>query len=65
MVYLNFNNLDLKTQQNLIRKSKMEVSTKYGKELKKYSVENHLEYESLLEEETIKNLYNYTFIFKI
>lgn len=65
MVYLNYNNLDDATQEQLLAKSKSEVSEHFGKELKMYSAVNQIAYESLLEEEAIKNLYNYKFVFNI
>lgn len=65
MIYLNYNNLDAETQEHLLTKSKMEISKKYGTELQIYSNENQLEYDVLLEEEVIRNLYNYKFTFSI
>lgn len=65
MIYLNYNNLDAETQEHLLSKSKIEISKKYGKELQLYSSENQLEYDVLLEEEAIRNLYNYEFAFSI
>ena len=65
MVYLNYNNLDEETQKHLLSKSKKEVEQRFGEELKTYSKENHLEYETLLEEEAIRNLYSYKYIFNI
>ncbi len=62
---LNFNNLDGETQDNLMQQSKQEVEQKYGEDLKKYAAENYLDYDSLLEEEAIKNLYNHRFKFTI
>lgn len=62
---LNFNNLDLETQENLMRQSKQEVELKFGEDLKKYADKNYLDYDSLLEEEAIKNLYNHHFKFTI
>ncbi len=65
MIYLNYNNLDAETQEHLLSKSKIEISEKYGEELQLYSNENQLEYDVLLEEEAIRNLYNYKFAFSI
>lgn len=65
MIYLNYNNLDEETQQRLLENSKKDVEHYYGEELKSYALEFHLNYEMLLEEEAIKNLYNYHFIFNI
>ncbi|MFC4094869.1 hypothetical protein [Euzebyella saccharophila] len=62
---LNFNNLDLETQEKLMQQSKHEVEHKFGKDLKKYADENYLDYDSLLEEEAIKNLYKHKFKFTI
>ena len=62
---LNFNNLDLETQEKLMQQSKHEVEHKFGEDLKKCGDENYLDYDSLLEEEAIKNLYNHKFKFTI
>ncbi|MFT6994656.1 MAG: arsenate reductase-like glutaredoxin family protein [Maribacter sp.] len=62
---LNFNNLDQETQEKLMQQSKQEVERKFSEDLKTYAVENYLDYDSLLEEEAIKNLYNHTFKFTI
>ena len=65
MVYLNYNNLDEETQQRLLDVSKEDVAHKFGQELKAYSNEHHVAYETLLEEEAMRNLYSYTFVFNI
>jgi len=62
---LNFNNLDRETQEKLMQQSKQEVEQKFGEDLKKYAAENYLDYDLLLEEEAIKNLYNHKFKFTI
>lgn len=62
---LNFNNLDRETQEKIMQQSKHEIERKFGEDLKKYADENHLDYDSLLEEEAIKNLYNHKFKFTI
>ncbi|WJJ95698.1 hypothetical protein [Algibacter luteus] len=59
MVYLNYNNLDAKTQQHLLSISKEDVESKFGESLKAYAKSHHLNYDTILEEEAIKNLYNY------
>jgi len=65
MFYLNYNNLDAETQQRLLDNSKKDVEQIYGDELKAYATEFHLNYKTLLEEEAVRNLYNYHFIFNI
>lgn len=62
---LNFNNLDSETQEKLLQLSKKEVERKFGADLKQYAAENYLDFDALLEEEAIKNLYNHKFKFTI
>lgn len=65
MVYLNYNNLDDETQIRLIAMSKEDVEHRFGDELKQYAKEHHVPYETLLEEEATRNLYNYDYVFNI
>ncbi len=65
MVQLNYNNLDADTQQQLLSKSKQEIEQRYGKDLKAYALENGLNYSEVLDEEAIRNLYNYKYTFTI
>jgi len=65
MVYLNYNNLDNETQNRLLSMSKKDVENRFGKQLKNYAREHYVSYESLLEEEAIRNLYNYKYVFNI
>ena len=62
---LNFNNLDRETQEKLMQLSKQEVERNCGKDLIAYAAENSLDFDALLEEEAIKNLYNLKFKFTI
>ena len=65
MVYLNFSNLDKETQLRLVSVSKKDVEQKFGNDLKRYAKAHHLEYDTLLEEEALKNLYSYDYVFNI
>lgn len=65
MVYLNYSNLDAETQQKLMSDSKQDVARKFGNDLKKYARENHINYETLLEEEAMRNLYSYDYVFNV
>src|SRR5690606_26085006 len=65
MVYLNYNNLDNDTQNRLLSMSKKDVESRFGEQLKNYAREHYVNYEALLEEEAIRNLYNYKYIFNI
>ncbi len=65
MVYLNYNNLDEETQNHLVSISKEDIEDRYGHDIKAYAKDHHLEYDTLLEEEAIRNLYNYRYVFNI
>jgi hypothetical protein len=65
MVELNYNNLDAETQEKLLTTSKAEIEKRFGKDLKTYALENGLNFDELLNEEAIRNLYNYQFMFRL
>ncbi len=65
MLYLNYNNLDDETQQRLVSISKKDVEQKFGNDLKRYAQEHQLDYDTLLDEEAIRNLYSYDYVFNI
>ena len=63
MVYLNFTDLSEEAQNRLLENSKKDVERKFGDDIRKYIKENHTCFETMVEEEAIRNLYSYTFIF--
>ncbi len=65
MVYLNFNDLNKKAQKRLIKISREEVTRKYGKSIQSYAREHQSDFKKIIEEEALKNLYSYTYIFNI
>ena len=65
MIYLNYNNLDGETKEQLLKQSRKEIEDKHGKELHIYAVNSQKDYDVVLEEEAIRNLYNYKFVFNI
>ncbi|MFL1010988.1 hypothetical protein [Flavisericum labens] len=65
MIYLNYNNLDEETQQYLLSVSKEDIERKFGNDLKAYAKKQHLDYDTILDEEAIKNLYSYQYVFNI
>ena len=65
MVYLNYNNLDNDTQNRLLSMSKRDIERRFGKQLRNYAREHYVNYETLLEEEAIRNLYNCKYVFNI
>lgn len=65
MIHLNYNNLDDETQCYLHSLSKKDVEMRFGGQLWEYALKHGADYEKLLEEETIRNLYNYKYVFNI
>ncbi len=65
MIKLNYSNLDEQTQNYLHSLSKKDVERRYGEQLWAYAIKHGLDYDELLETETIKNLYSYRYVFKI
>ncbi|WBL24225.1 hypothetical protein [Zunongwangia sp. HGR-M22] len=65
MIYLNYTNLDKQTQERLLSMSKKEVENLFGNQLKNYAQQQDVNYDTLLEEEAIRNLYNYDFVFNM
>lgn len=65
MIYLNYSNLDEETQERLLNQSKNDIERKYGAELEIYALKNDLDYNTLLEEEAQRNLYKYSYRFKV
>jgi hypothetical protein len=65
MIHINFNDLDDSAQQRLIAQSKKDLEAKFGKQLRSYAKTQFSNYDELLEQEAIRNLYNYRYSFKI
>ncbi|MFC4218988.1 hypothetical protein [Flagellimonas marina] len=65
MVYLNFINLDSETQERLLSVSKEDVESRFGEQLRQYAQTHDSDYDGLLEDEAMRNLYNYDFVFNM
>lgn len=65
MIYLNYNNLDAETQNQILSVSKEDIENRFGNDLKIYAQEHDLDYDALLDEEATRNLYNYKYVFNI
>ncbi|MDT0691738.1 hypothetical protein RM549_18240 [Salegentibacter sp. F188] len=65
MIYLNFSHLNEEVQKRLLENSKKDVERKFGDDIRKYVRENYTCFETMVEEEALRNLYSYTFIFNI
>ena len=49
----------------LLLVSENDIEQKFGNDLKSYAEKHHLDYNTILEEEAIKNLYGYQYVFNI
>jgi len=65
MIYLNYTNLDEETQARLLENSKDDIESEFRDKLKAYAKVHYINYEQILEEEALRNLYNYTYVFNI
>ena len=65
MVYLNFTDLSEEAQNRLLEISKKDVERKFGDAIRKYVRENYTSFETMIEEEAIRNLYTYKYVFNI
>ncbi|WP_373518136.1 hypothetical protein [Pricia sp.] len=65
MIYLKFQDLSLEKQEELLRVSREHVNYIFGESIRKYVDETGEDFDRLIEEETIKNLYSYQYIFSI
>lgn len=65
MIYLNFTDLSEEAQERLLESSKEDVEHKFGDAIRKYAKEHCTNFEAMIEEEALKNLYTYTYVFNI
>lgn len=65
MIHLNFSDLNEEAKERLLESSKKDVLNKFGHDIRSHSKEHHTDFERLIEEEAIRNLYAFSFIFKI
>jgi hypothetical protein len=65
MVYLNFTDLSEEAQNRLLENSKKDVERKFGDSIRKYVTENYTCFETMIEEEAMRNLYSHKIIFNI
>ncbi|QQX76497.1 MULTISPECIES: hypothetical protein [Aequorivita] len=65
MIYLNYSNLNEETQNQLLENSKKEIEERFGDDIRRYADENHIDFDTMLEEEAQRNLYSYDVVFVI
>ena len=65
MIHLNFSDLNEEAQERILESSKKDVTNKFGKEIQRYAKENRADFETMIEEEAMRNLYSFQYHFKI
>jgi len=65
MIYLNYSNLNEETKEQLFQNSKKDVEQQLGDDIRSYAEKHHINYETMIEEEALRNLYSYKYIFNI
>ena len=65
MIYLNFTDLNAEAQGRLLANSKEDVKHKYGKDIMDYATKHNTSLDKMLDEEALRNLDSYTFVFNI
>ncbi|WP_422350995.1 hypothetical protein [Flagellimonas sp.] len=65
MIYLNFNHLNHEAKAELLEMAREHVEHENGKAIKEYCKEKRYDYEKVIDEESIKKLYTYDYVFSI
>ena len=65
MIYINFTDLSEEAQERLLKNSKEDVKHKSGKDIIEYAYTHHQKLDKMLDEEAIRNLYSYTYVFNV
>ena len=70
MIYITFQDLSMERPEELLTVSREDVEHRFGESIRKHIDEKHVDednqmYELLIDEETIKNLYTFNFVFNI
>ncbi len=65
MVHLKFQDPGSEKQEEILEVSREHVTNIFGESIRKYVGETGEDFNRLIEEETIKNLYTYKFMFTI
>ena len=65
MIYIKFQDLSEEKQEELLQFSREYVIHLFGESIQKYVDETGADYDSLIDEEMIKNKYTYDYVFNI
>lgn len=65
IVKINFNHLSEEYQDRLLAMARKQVEENAGEAIREYCAANGIDYDEMMEEEAIKKLYTYDYVFKI
>lgn len=65
MIHLDFSDLNGETQERLLKSSKRDVEQKFGDDIRKYARDHCTDPDVMIEEEALRNLYGYKYVFNI
>lgn len=65
MIYLNYTDLNEEAQERLLQNSRRDVEQRFGDDIKTYARAHHKNYDTMIEEEALRNLYTYQYVFNI
>ena len=65
MIYIKFQDLSKEKQEEILQVSREHVTHFFGASIRKYVDETGEDFESLIDQEIIINLYSYDFVFNI
>ncbi len=65
MIYIKFQDLSEEKQEELLKVSREHVIHLFGESIQKFVDETGADFDKLIDEEMIKNLYTYNFVFNI
>jgi hypothetical protein len=65
MIHLNFSDLNEEAKERLLESSKRDVENKFGSDIRSHTKENQTDFETMIEEEALRNLYTFKYVFKI
>ncbi|MCP9200590.1 hypothetical protein MKO06_11765 [Gramella sp. GC03-9] len=65
MIYLNYSDLNHEAKKRLLENSKWDVEQECGNDIRRYAKEHGFNFKRLIEEEALRNLHTYIYIFNI
>ncbi|MCG2462516.1 hypothetical protein K8352_17275 [Flavobacteriaceae bacterium F89] len=62
MIYLNYTDLGEEGLERLLESSKKDVERKFGPDIRNYAKKHRTNFQTVIEEEAMRNLYNYKYV---